>query len=74
MFHHRSFPPPSPKRSVGRPRRFWLPVIVTGFGLLLIAAALGGADLRLLGTGTTVLSTFVMLYALWVAGRQSNRD
>ena len=71
MFHNRFFPPPKPKRD--DPRRFWLPVVVMGFGLVVIGAALAGVNLRVLGIGSTLLSTFVMLYVVWVAGRLRGR-
>ena len=73
MFHDPLFPPRQPKRFSGGPGRFWLPVLVTGFGLVIIGAALAGVNLRVLGMGSTLLSTFVMLYVIWVARRPRRR-
>ena len=80
MYQDRHFPRPEPKRPIRRFSRIWLPVIVTSFGLLLIGAALAGANLRIVWIGSTLLlSAFLVTYAFSVSRgrrrlRSENRD
>ena len=75
MFQDRHFRPLQPKRPIRRYPKIWLPIIVTSSGLLLIGAALAGANLRILWVGSTFLSVFVTVYAFSVGwGRRGGRS
>lgn len=73
MLHDHRFPEPPQKRTIRFLGRTWLPLTVVAVALLLLTASLLGLNARIVWTGSTILSGFVMSYTLFVLTRSRRR-